>query len=89
MNKPMVFLSRHSWKPGMDGVLFHFPIGEEAIYRAKDGTPYKVIVKSDLMGHKDAPEGQYVRELYFFDSPDGAGTWAQNASQLEPIVKEG
>jgi hypothetical protein len=87
MKKPIVFLSKYNWKPGIKGSEIAFSIGDKAIFRAKSGIPYDVIVRSDLMSHADAPNGQFVRELEFFDSPDHRHeTVAVNADQMEPIL---
>ena len=87
MKAPMVFLSKYNWTPGMKGREIAFSIGDKAIFRAKSGIPYDVIVRSELMIHADAPEGELVRELEFLDSPDHRHeTLAVNADQMEPIL---
>jgi len=87
MLKPMVYLSKYNWEPGISGVEISFSIGEKANYRGRDGKLYPVRVESELMRHKDAPG--FVRELYFFISPDGPGKFTVDAQRLEPIFTDG
>lgn len=79
--KPLFYLSKYNWKPGMKGSLIAFSIGDKAIFRTKEKA-YDVIIRSELMKHKDSNE--LVRELEFLDSPEGPGLFAVNADQIEP-----
>ena len=83
--KPMVFLSKHAWEPGIKGSLINFSIGDKAIYRTKTGKTFPIRIESDLMSHNDAGD-KLVRECHFFDSPEGPCKVAVDADQIEPII---
>ncbi len=86
MLKPMVFLSKYAWKPGMSGVDFSFSIGEKVNYRGKDGKSHLVKIESDLMSHEKAPG--FVREVWIFDGPYGSEKCVLDADRLEPRFSE-
>ena len=73
--RPMVFRSKHSWKPGDDGTQYHWEIGERVTLYGQTGTFFGTI-KSDLMWHDEANYGKggYVYEVLFDDDGQVAAT---------------